>query len=90
MAHNNPIVGYNIAKNQWITEKSTSGVQIIENYYLSYQSCMFHQDKSYERYLILILIINPTPAGAPIGSFFVRKSHAIHHFYGLFELISTV
>ena len=31
-----------------------------------------------------------SPAGAPIKSIFVRKGHAIHHFYELFELISIM
>ena len=30
------------------------------------------------------------PAGAPIKSIFVQKGHAIHHFYEIFELISTM
>ena len=37
-----------------------------------------------------LLIGYTPPAGAPIKSIFVRKGHAKHHFYELFELISTM
>ena len=38
----------------------------------------------------IIHTVPTSPAGAQIKSIFVRKGHAIYHFYKLFKLISTM
>ena len=49
MSTYNEFVGYNINNNQWTVGKAPSKTHIIRNFFLVYRSCVFHQDKYYNR-----------------------------------------
>ena len=49
MASHDEIVGYNINNNQWTVGKAPSDTHVIQNFFVFYPSCVFHQDKYYNR-----------------------------------------
>ena len=50
MASHDDIVGYNINNNQWTVGKAPSDAHVIRNFFMFYHSCVFHQDKYYNRW----------------------------------------
>ena len=42
-------VSYNINDKQWTDGKAPSKTHVIRNFFVFYRSCVFHQDKDYNR-----------------------------------------
>ena len=49
MAGLDEFVGYNINNNNWTVAKSPPNAHVIRDFKVDYRSCVFHQDKHYNR-----------------------------------------
>ena len=49
MSTHDEFVSYNINDKQWTDGKAPSKTHVIRNFFVFYRSCVFHQDKDYNR-----------------------------------------